>query len=268
MRRLGSWLAWVGWQRFMFVFAATPVVVVVAWWLVRLPAPPIESMIPVAPPPATSLAGSSPGSGSPAGGSPSDESLAGAPPDWLAPLDTVAPSRVAVHVVGAVQKPGVYHLPPDARADDALRAAGGASPNADLRRVNLASVVFDGEQLYIPRVGERIPPSTPSVGENRPTNSPSGAGGGRTSDGSRTGTASDTISDGTRISTTTVPLIVDLNRATAADLDRLPGVGPSTAKAIIDHRTRNGPFASIDDLLAVRGIGPAKLAEIRPWVRV
>ena len=268
MRRLGSWLAWVGWQRFMFVFAATPVVVVVAWWLVRLPAPPIESMIPVAPPPATSLAGSSPGSGSPAGGSPSDESLAGAPPDWLAPLDTVAPSRVAVHVVGAVQKPGVYHLPPDARADDALRAAGGASPNADLRRVNLASVVFDGEQLYIPRVGERIPPSTPSVGENRPTNSPSGAGGGRTSGGSRSDTASDTISDGTRASTTTVPLIVDLNRATAADLDRLPGVGPSTAKAIIDHRTRNGPFASIDDLLKVKGIGPAKLAEIRPWVRV
>ena len=268
MRRLGSWLAWVGWQRFMFVFAATPVVVVVAWWLVRLPAPPIESMIPVAPPPATSLAGSSPGSGSLAGGSPSGESLAGAPPDWLAPLDTVAPSRVAVHVVGAVQKPGVYHLPPDARADDALRAAGGASPNADLRRVNLASVVFDGEQLYIPRVGERIPPSTPSVGENRPTNSPSGAGGGRTSGGSRSDTASDTISDGTRASTTTVPLIVDLNRATAADLDRLPGVGPSTAKAIIDHRTRNGPFASVDDLLAVRGIGPAKLAEIRPWVRV
>lgn len=268
MRRLGSWLAWVGWQRFMFVFAATPVVVVVAWWLVRLPAPPIESMIPVAPPPATSLAGSSPGSGSPAGGSPSGESLAGAPPDWLAPLDTVAPSRVAVHVVGAVQKPGVYHLPPDARADDALRAAGGASPNADLRRVNLASVVFDGEQLYIPRVGERIPPSTPSVGENRPTNSPSGAGGGRTSGGSRSDTASDTASDGPRASTTTVPLIVDLNRATAADLDRLPGVGPSTAKAIIDHRTRNGPFASIDDLLAVRGIGPAKLAEIRPWVRV
>lgn len=259
MRRLGSWLAWVGWQRFMFVFAAAPVVVVVAWWLVRLPAPPIESMIPVAPPPATSLAGGSLDSGSLSG-----EPLAGAPPDWLAPLDTVAPSRVAVHVVGAVQQPGVYHLPPDARADDALRAAGGASPNADLRRVNLASVVFDGEQLYIPRVGERIPPSTPSVGENSATNVPRGVGDGRTSGGSR----SDTASDGARASTTTVPLIVDLNRANAADLDRLPGVGPSTAKAIIDHRTRNGPFASVDDLLAVRGIGPAKLAEIRPWVRV
>ena len=263
MRRLGSWLAWVGWQRFMFVFAAAPVVVVVAWWLVRLPAPPIESMIPVAPPPATSLAG-----GSLDNGSLSGEPLAGAPPDWLAPLDTVAPSRVAVHVVGAVQQPGVYHLPPDARADDALRAAGGASPNADLRRVNLASVVFDGEQLYIPRVGERIPPSTPSVGENSATNVPRGVGDGRTSGGSRSDTAPDTISDGARASITTVPLIVDLNRANAADLDRLPGVGPSTAKAIIDHRTRNGPFASVDDLLAVRGIGPAKLAEIRPWVRV
>ena len=66
----------------------------------------------------------------------------------------------------------------------------------------------------------------------------------------------------------TQPAIIDLNLATAVDLDRLPGVGPSTAKAIIDHRTRNGPFASVDDLLKVKGIGPAKLAEIRPWVRV
>jgi len=64
------------------------------------------------------------------------------------------------------------------------------------------------------------------------------------------------------------PLLVDLNQATVAELDQLPGVGPSTARAIIDHRTRNGPFASVDDLLAVRGIGPAKLAELKPFVRV
>jgi competence protein ComEA len=62
--------------------------------------------------------------------------------------------------------------------------------------------------------------------------------------------------------------LVDINQATVADLDRLPGVGPSTAQAIVDHRTRNGPFASVDDLLAVRGIGPAKLAELRALVRV
>lgn len=239
MNRVRSWLTWVGWQRFAFLFVAVPVAAVVGWWLVRLPAPPIESMIPVAPSPATSPTNS--------------------PAEWLAPLDTVSsldtvasldtvlPSRVAVHVVGAVNTPGVYHLPPSARADDALRAAGGPAPNADLRRVNLASVVFDGEQLYIPRIGEQRSPVTPQASSNAP--SPRGVPGG-------SGTA------------TTVPLIVDLNRATAADLDQLPGVGPSTAKAIIDHRSRNGPFASVDDLLAVRGIGPAKLAEIRPWVRV
>jgi competence protein ComEA len=65
-----------------------------------------------------------------------------------------------------------------------------------------------------------------------------------------------------------VPALVDINQATVVDLDRLPGVGPSTARAIVDHRTRNGPFASVDDLLAVRGIGPAKLAELRALVRV
>ncbi|MFM8417290.1 MAG: ComEA family DNA-binding protein, partial [Actinomycetota bacterium] len=119
-----------------------------------------------------------------------------------------------------------------------------------LRRVNLAAAVHDGEQLYIPRVGERLP------ADITPSTTPSNVSGGKPSR-SRDSQP-----------TSTVPLIIDVNRATADDLDRLPGIGPSTAKAIIDHRTRNGPFASVDDLLAVRGIGPATLAEIRPWVRV
>ena len=216
MERFRTWLHWVGWQRFTFVVAAAPVVGFVAWWMVQLPAPPIESLIPVAPTYVSSSAG-----------------------DWLSPLDTKAPARIAVHVVGAVREPGVYHLDSGARADDALRAAGGANDSADLRRVNLAAEVRDGEQLYIPRVGERAPVTLPSTN--------GGSGGGAAS---------------------TIPLLVNLNSATADDLDRLPGVGPSTAKAIIDHRTRNGPFASVDDLLKVKGIGPAKLAEIRPWVRV
>ena len=252
MNRVRSWLTWVGWQRFAFLFVAVPVAAVVGWWLVRLPAPPIESMIPVAPAPAPAPAPAT---------SPTDS-----PAQWLAPLDTEGlsqetPQRVAVHVVGAVKTPGVYHLPPNARADDALRAAGGPAPNADLRRVNLASAVFDGEQLYIPRVGEQILPVAPRASSN--TASPRGISGGDAVNGSQSGDVA-----GGSGTATTVPLIVDLNRATAADLDRLPGVGPSTAKAIIDHRSRNGPFASVDDLLAVRGIGPAKLAEIRPWVRV
>jgi competence protein ComEA len=162
-----------------------------------------------------------------------------------------------VHVVGAVNAPGVYHLESGARADDALRAAGGANANADLRRVNLAAAVHDGAQLYIPRVGERMPADLPASSAG---SAPNGAAGNSATVGSNT--------TGNAATTSTLPLIIDLNLATAADLDRLPGVGPSTAKAIIYHRTRNGPFASIDDLLKVKGIGPAKLAEIRPWVRV
>jgi len=172
--------------------------------------------------------------------------------DPLAPLDTIAPQGVTVHVVGAVNEPGVYHLAAGARGDDALRAAGGARSNADLRLVNLAAPLVDGEQLVIPRIGERPPPTTAASGGR------SGGTGGRSK-----ASAGDTSP--TR---TTLPLIIDINRANADELDRLPGIGPKTAKAIIEHRTRNGPFASVDDLLAVRGIGPATLAEIRNWVKV
>jgi competence protein ComEA len=232
--RFRTWLAFVGWQRFTFVVAAAPVVAFVAWWMVRLPAPPVESLIPVAP-----------------------SAVTAAPSEWVSPLQTLAPSRIAVHVVGAVRQPGVYHLAAGARADDALRAAGGASDNADLRRVNLAASVLDGDQLYIPRIGERLPNTSTSTNES---NGNPGAPTRASNNSNNSNSASATSS--------TLLLIVDLNRATATDLDRLPGVGPATAKAIIDHRTRNGPFASVDDLLKVKGIGPAKLAEIRPWVKV
>jgi competence protein ComEA len=125
--------------------------------------------------------------------------------------------------------------------------------------VNLASAVLDGEQLYIPRVGERVATAMPA-GVSQPNGRvPTNA----SPNGSLTGGAA---TSGASTTASTLPLIIDLNRATAQDLDKLPGVGPATAKAIIDHRTRNGPFASVDDLLKVKGIGPAKLAEIRPWV--
>lgn len=229
MERLHHFIAWVGPRRLLTAAVASPFIAVLAVWVLRVPPPPIENMIPIAPNVAS-------------------RSVA---PALLDPLGTVPPTRIAVHVVGAVRNPGVFHLEPGSRGDDALRAAGGAADNADVRRVNLAAPVRDGEQLYIPRVGERVTPVIASPAATSPDATTSSPG------------PSDASS-----SRTTVPLIVDLNRAMADDLDRLPGVGPSTAKAIIDHRTRNGPFASVDDLLAVRGIGPAKLAEIRKWVRV
>ena len=241
MRFIREWYFWLGWRRIVAMVLAAPLVVAGAWWLVRLPPPPVETMIPVAP--------TAPVSADSAVSDPLDTLDVFDP---LAPLDTIALQGVTVHVVGAVNEPGVYHLAAGARGDDALRAAGGARSNADLRLVNLAAPLVDGEQLVIPRIGERPPPTT--------TASRGRSGG--------TGGGSKASPGDTSPTRTTLPLIIDINRANADELDRLPGIGPKTAKAIIEHRTRNGPFASVDDLLAVRGIGPATLAEIRNWVKV
>lgn len=146
---------------------------------------------------------------------------------------TTAPSDVVVHVAGAVVAPGVHRLPPGSRVIDAVDASGGLLPDADAAAVNLAAPLEDGAQVYVPRVGEE-PPMPPS--------------GGVTADASAGP--------------------IDLNTADASLLETLPGVGPATAAAIIDHRTRHGPFASVDGLLEVRGIGEAKLAALRDLVRV
>ena len=226
MNRIEDWWRWLGWKRLVVGAVALPVAAVVVWWLVQLPTPPIENFIPTA----TT--------------SPSISSEL--PSDLL--LNDSEPLRIAVHVVGAVQQPGVYHLAAGSRGDDAVRSAGGATSQADLKRVNLAAVLVDGQQLWIPRIGELLVPNTLPI---TLPNAVSGAG-----------------APPSAVPSTGVTALVDINQATVADLDRLPGIGPSTARAIVDHRTRNGPFASVDDLLAVRGIGPAKLAELRALVRV
>ena len=106
-----------------------------------------------------------------------------------------------------------------------------AAPGA----LNLAAPLGDGARIYVPMIGEEVPPTAWPPPRRPPPCRPGP---------------------------------VDLNRATAAELDDLPGIGPATAQAIVDHRTANGPFASVDDLEAVRGIGPAKLDAIRPLVTV
>ncbi|HEY6533914.1 MAG TPA: ComEA family DNA-binding protein [Acidimicrobiales bacterium] len=152
-------------------------------------------------------------------------------------------AEIVVHAAGAVARPGLQRLAPGARVADLLDAAGGPAPDADLDRLNLAAPLADGQRLYVPRVGESAPaPVSPEGG--------GGAGGGSGGSG---GTAAPTGP-------------VDLNTATAEELDALPGVGPATAAAIIDHRERNGRFGSVDDLLDVRGIGPAKLEGLRDLV--
>jgi competence protein ComEA len=150
--------------------------------------------------------------------------------------------EIVVHAAGAVARPGLQRLAPGARVADVLEAAGGPAPDADLDRLNLAAPVVDGQRLFVPRIGEVAPPAVAPDGGVA-----TGSGGGATDEPAASGP-------------------IDLNTATAEELDALPGVGPATAAAIIDHRESNGRFASVDDLLDVRGIGPAKLEGLRDLV--
>jgi competence protein ComEA len=157
-----------------------------------------------------------------------------------APTSTTTAAAIVVHAAGAVAVPGIHSLPPGSRVSDLLVAAGGPAPDADLDRVNLAAPVGDGERVWFPRVGEDAePPVVAGTGGG------SGPGGG-----------------------TGPPAPVDLNVATAEELDALPGIGPATAAAILEHRSSRGPFASVEDLLDVPGIGEAKLAQLRDLVTV
>ena len=143
-------------------------------------------------------------------------------------------TTVVVSVVGQVASPGLVTLPTGSRVADAIAAAGGLLPEADPASVNLAAVVADGEQLA---VGQ--PATVPAGGP------PSGASGAAGTGG-----------------------LVDLNTAGVAELDALPGIGPVLAQRIIDHRSRQGPFRSVEELDDVPGIGPAIAAELTQLVTV
>jgi competence protein ComEA len=172
------------------------------------------------------------------------------PPTTEAPASTGSVTAHAlVHVTGAVAAPGVYRAPPDARVADLLDAAGGPAPDADLDQLNLAAPVADGERVYVPRRGEAPPP----LAHGPPGSGSAGLGSPGSGGGPGGGPSGPPL---------------NLNTATAEQLDGLPGVGPATARAIVDWRRRNGRFRRVDDLLEVRGIGPAKLDALREQVRV
>jgi competence protein ComEA len=134
---------------------------------------------------------------------------------------------VVVHVVGAVQLPGLYRLARGKRVADAVARAGGATAKADLALINLAALVSDGQQVVVPA---RAPPgAAPWAGE--------------TSGGP-----------------------VHLNSATIEQLDALPGVGPVTAQKIVDYREKHGAFSSVRELDAIPGIGPARLEQLTELV--
>jgi competence protein ComEA len=163
----------------------------------------------------------------------------GTAPSTAPPSETSAgAAEIVVHVVGQVARPGLVRLRHGARVADAVAAAGGARPGADLGALNLARLVVDGEQLRVPKPGEHVTLPVPPGG---------GAAGGTGAAGGSTG-------------------VVSLNTADVAALESLPGVGPVLAQRILDWRAEHGRFTSVDELGEVSGIGDKLLAQLRPRV--
>lgn len=165
-----------------------------------------------------------------------------APGGTVAQSTTTEMARIWVQVAGAVHVPGVYQLLADSRVFEAVAAAGGFTDDANGQAVALAAQLFDGCRVYVPEVGETV-----SGGVVGPAGSSEGITGGDPT--------SDSGED-----------LVSLNSASAAELDSLPGIGPSLAEQIIIYRENEGPFTSIDQLTDVPGIGPAKLEQLRSLV--
>jgi competence protein ComEA len=158
-------------------------------------------------------------------GAPSVPHAVAPPPAPAAPV-----GEVVVHVVGAVRRPGLYHLRLGARIADAVRRAGGTTRRADTQLVNLAAPLADGQQVVVPR--RQVPGTAPAAGP-----------GGQEAVGP-----------------------VHLSTATLEELDSLPGVGPVTAQKIVDYREKHGAFTSVEELDAIPGIGPARIEQLRDAV--
>ena len=154
------------------------------------------------------------------------------PPPTAAPTAPPTLAPVRVYVSGAVVMPGVYTLPPKSLVNDAVQAAGGATAEADLEKINLAQEVRDQQQIHVPRKGEAAP-QQPAPGPGSPAAKK-----------------------------------ININTATLTDLDTLPKIGSVTAQQIIDFRTKNGPFKKIEDLKNVSGIGDATFEGLKDLITV
>jgi competence protein ComEA len=152
----------------------------------------------------------------------------------IEPSSTPQPLRV--YVTGAVVNPDVYTLPPSSIVKNAIEAAGGATADADLDRINLALQVYDQQQIYVPHQGEATLPVSPPGEQSAPVHSETSQ--------------------------------ININTASIEELDLLPGIGPAIAQRIIDYRTQNGAFTSIEEIMNVKGIGPATFAKFEDAITV
>ena len=153
--------------------------------------------------------------------------------------ETFSENHIIVYVCGAVKESKVITLKENSRVSDAIDAVGGLNKDADLTNINLAYLLEDGEKIYIPKKGEEVPENTSSV----------------TSTSSNTPTSSKSTK-------------ININKATQTELETIPGIGPSTALKIINYRTENGKFSTIEDIKNVSGIGDAKYESMKDYITV
>lgn len=151
---------------------------------------------------------------------------------YFVPDEDIKKPEIAVHITGQVKERGVLYIPEGSRAVDAINAAGGTLPEADLDRINLARALFDGEKLYIPALDELMDNDS-DLGYNGQVNSR-----------------------------------VNINSANASQLESLQGIGPVLAQRIVDFRNKEGPFKKPEDLMKVSGIGPKVYENLKDSVTV
>lgn len=163
--------------------------------------------------------------------------------------------KLWVHVEGAVRNPGVYSFEEGARVNDAILAAGGPLPDGVPGALNLAAPLTDGAKVYVYKAEELKAQPGPAAQEASFTPVQAAA-------------AAPAPKPAAQASAAKQPVLVNINTASATELEAVPGIGPVTAQAIIAYRTQNGPFRQVDDLTAVKGIGAKTLEKMRPYVRI
>ena len=178
---------------------------------------------------------------------------AGIPIALRPPPATFTPVPVRIYVTGAVKSPGVYPLPKNSIVQQAIDSAGGLAHNADTSGLNLAGLLADGQQLFVPELPPTLTPAppTPTTGPGTPTLTPEPP--------TATQPPNNPASTGNRI---------NINTATQAQLESLPRIGPAIAQRIIDYRTINGPFTTIEQIMNVNGIGPVTFEAIKDFITV
>lgn len=254
----------------VLLLVAVLVLVAVVWGVTQFSAAPRAEQL--ASPSASAESVQAVGAQQSPGAQPGAQSTAqpGAHPSESAQGGASGEATVRVHVAGAVNNPGVYTLPAQGRAVDAIAAASGAAADADLDRVNLAGALSDGVQIYVPHRGETAAPA-----QIQPNGGTANAGQGNAANGAAQNGASQggtqpqparTLTPAGSAQKGSTP--VNINTATAEELQTLPRIGPAMAQRIIAWREAHGGFRSVDELDAVPGIGPSMLENLRPLVTI